>query len=198
MITGYSDRITHAFAFAAKHHDRRVRQGTRAPYLTQPATVAVILTRYDRSEDEVVAGILHDVVQDGRLEAWSADLLDERIGAKFGAEVLALALEVTQRRFDADGGELTRDEIRADQLARIRTASASAKWVAAAAMLHQLGTLHADLTRTIDPGSVWGRVAGGRDATLAWYGDLLTALASDYSAPIISELAMLRDEVQAL
>ena len=198
MLHGYSDRINHAFAFAAKHHDRRVRQGTRAPYLTQPATVAVILTRYGRGEDEVVAGILHDVVQDARLEAWEADELDERIGAKFGQEMLALALEITTRRFDADGTELSRDEIRADHLARIRDASASAKWVAAAAALHQLGTLHADLTRTIDPGSVWGRVAGGREATLAWTGDLLTALATDYSAPIISELAMLRDEVQAL
>ena len=73
-----------------------------------------------------------------------------------------------------------------------------AKWVAAAALLHQLGTLHADLTRTIDPGSVWGRVAGGREATIAWYGELLSALATDHSAPIVSELAMLRDEVQAL
>jgi (p)ppGpp synthase/HD superfamily hydrolase len=43
---GYSDRINHAFAFAAKHHYRQVRKGTRLPYLTHPANVAVILTRY--------------------------------------------------------------------------------------------------------------------------------------------------------
>jgi (p)ppGpp synthase/HD superfamily hydrolase len=198
VIHGYSDRINHAFAFAAKHHDRRVRQGTRAPYLTQPATVAVILTRYGRGEDEVVAGILHDVVQDARLEAWEADELEERIGAKFGHEMLALALEVTTRRFDADGTELSRDEIRADQLTRIREASASAKWVAAAAALHQLGTLHADLTRTIDPQSVWGRVPGGRDATLAWHDELATALGADFTAPILTELGMLREEVRSL
>ena len=35
-ITGYSDRINHALAFAAKHHDQQVRKGTRLPYLTQP------------------------------------------------------------------------------------------------------------------------------------------------------------------
>ena len=46
-ITGYSDRINHALAFAAKHHDRQVHKGTRAPYGTHAANVAVILTRYD-------------------------------------------------------------------------------------------------------------------------------------------------------
>ena len=56
-LTGYSDRINHAFAFAAKHHDQQVRKGTRLPYLTHPANVAVILTRYGCREDVVVAGI---------------------------------------------------------------------------------------------------------------------------------------------
>ena len=70
-ITGYSDRINHAFAFAAKHHDRQVRKGTRLPYLTHPANVAVILTRYGRDEHTVVAGILHDVIEDCVREAYT-------------------------------------------------------------------------------------------------------------------------------
>ena len=60
LVTGYSDRINHAFAYAAKHHDQQVRKGTRLPYFTQPANVAVILTRYGCSEETVVAAILHD------------------------------------------------------------------------------------------------------------------------------------------
>ena len=63
-MTGYSDRINHAFAYSAKHHDQQVRKGTRLPYLTHPANVAVILTRYGCNEETVVAGILHDVVED--------------------------------------------------------------------------------------------------------------------------------------
>ena len=54
-ITGYSDRINHALAFAAKHHDQQVRKGTRLPYLTHPANVAIILTRYNCDETTVVA-----------------------------------------------------------------------------------------------------------------------------------------------
>ena len=33
-MTGYSDRLNHAFAYAAKHHDRQVRKGARAPFRT--------------------------------------------------------------------------------------------------------------------------------------------------------------------
>ena len=40
---GYSDRISHAFAFAAKHLPPRARRGSGALHLTQPANVAVIL-----------------------------------------------------------------------------------------------------------------------------------------------------------
>ena len=62
--TGYSDRINHALAFAAKHHDQQVRKGTRHPYLTHPATVAIILTRYGQDEETIVAGILHSSIAD--------------------------------------------------------------------------------------------------------------------------------------
>ena len=54
-MTGYSDRVNHALAFAAKHHDQQVRRGTRPPYSTQAANLAVILTRYACDEDTVVA-----------------------------------------------------------------------------------------------------------------------------------------------
>src|SRR5215467_3112666 len=96
-LTGYSDRINHALAFAAKHHDRQVRKGTRLPYLTHPANVAIILTRYGCDESTVVAGILHDVVEDCVRDAYTSEMLDQRIGDKFGQDVLATVLAVTNR-----------------------------------------------------------------------------------------------------
>ena len=105
-VTGYSDRINHAFAFAAKHHDQQVRKGTRLPYLTHPANVAIILTRYGRDEETVVAGVLHDVIEGCVREGWSLEKLEERIGSKFGNSVLNTALSVAERRLDDDGIEL--------------------------------------------------------------------------------------------
>src|SRR6185437_6602397 len=105
MITGYSDRINHALAFAAKHHDQQVRKGTRLPYLTHPANVAIILTRYGQDEETIVAGILHDVIEDCVSDGYTREMLESRVGDKFGANVLETVLAVTYRRHDDDGVE---------------------------------------------------------------------------------------------
>jgi (p)ppGpp synthase/HD superfamily hydrolase len=168
-ITGYSDRINHALAFAAKHHDQQVRKGTRLPYLTHPANVAIILTRYQQDDATVVGGILHDVIEDCVREAHSHDTLGQRIGDKFGDDVLNTVLSVTHRRVDDDGIELSSDERRDDYLQRLENASESARWICAADKLHNASTILADLRRTIDPHSVWSRFNGGREATVRWY-----------------------------
>jgi (p)ppGpp synthase/HD superfamily hydrolase len=168
-VTGYSDRINHALAFAAKHHDQQVRKGTRLPYLTHPANVAIILTRYQRDESTVVAGILHDVVEDCVRDAFTSDMLEQRIGDKFGPEVLATVLAVTNRRVGDDGIELAHDERRDDYLERLADAPESARWVCAADKLHKTSSILSDLRRTIQPDSVWNRFMGGRDAKVHWY-----------------------------
>lgn len=196
-MTGYSDRINHAFAFAAKHHDRQVRKGTRLPYLTHPANVAVILTRYGRDEDTVVGGILHDVIEDCVRESWTQEMLEDRIASKFGEPVLQLVLAVTKRRQDDDGVELSREEARADYLARLALASDAARWVCAADKVHLVGTLLADVRRTIDAHTVWGRTGGGRDGTLAWFRAVRERLEGlGFDAPIMAEYGALLRELE--
>jgi (p)ppGpp synthase/HD superfamily hydrolase len=187
--TGYSDKINHALAFAAKHHDRQVRKGTRLPYLTHPANVAIILTRYGCDEPTVVAGILHDVVADCVRESYSTEMLDQRVGDKFGKEVLSTVLAVTYRRVDDDGVELAQDEQRDDYLQRLSSASDAALWVCAADKLHNASTILSDLRRTIDPGTVWGRFNGGRDGTVNWFRRVYDRLGEvGFAGPIMLEL----------
>jgi (p)ppGpp synthase/HD superfamily hydrolase len=196
-MTGYSDRINHAFAFAAKHHDRQVRKGTRLPYLTHPANVAIILTRYGRDEETVVAGILHDVIEDCVRESWTREMLEDRIASKFGDEVLQTVLAVTKRRTDDDGVELSREEARADYLERLAAASEEARWVCAADKVHNAGTILADLRRTIDAHTVWSRFGGGREGTLTWYRSVRDRLRTlGFAPPIMDELARLVEELE--
>ncbi len=197
-MAGYSDRIHHALAFAAKHHDQQVRKGLRAPYFTQPASVAIILTRYGRDDPTVIAGILLEVVDDFSRQGLSREALDDRLGAKFGPEVLDTLLAIAGRRSDDDGIELSPEERREDILARLSAAPEAARWVFAADKLHSASSLAADLRRTVDADAVWSRVPGGRDA-LAWYRRVHVALASaGFSAPIMQELdAVVRDLQQA-
>ena len=196
MTTGYSDTVNHAFAFAAKHHDRQVRKGTRLPYLTHPANVAIILTRYGRDERTVVAGILHDVVEDCVRDGLSRETLEQRIGEKFGTDVLVTVLGVTYRRVNDDGVELSSDEKKDDYLARLNSAEEAALWVCAADKIHNANSVLSDLRRTVDPNSVWSRFNGGRPATVKWYRQVLDRLGEvGFEAPIIDEL---RTAVEAL
>jgi (p)ppGpp synthase/HD superfamily hydrolase len=195
-MNGYSDRINHALAFAAKHHDQQVRRGTRAPYATLPANLAVILTRYGCDEDTVVAGILLDVVKDYSRAPQNTDVLQTRIGEKFGAQVLDIALMASERRATEEGIERGAEERRNEWLDRLGRATPEGQMLAAAEALHGAGTLLADVRRTMDTSSVWSRVPGGREKALETYQRLCDRLSElDPGAPILDEL---RDIVSAL
>lgn len=188
-MTGYSDRINHAFAFAAKHHDQQVRKGTRLPYLTHPANVAIILTRYGCSEDTVVAGILHDVVEDCVRDNMTREMLEERIGRKFGDGVLATVLMVTHRKMDDDGIELSSEDKKSDYLERLSLANTDALWVCAADKVHNANSILSDLRRTSFPETVWGRFNVGKEGTVAWYRRVAVRLREvGFTAPIVDEL----------
>ena len=197
-MRGYTDRINHALAFAAKHHDTQVRKGLRMPYVTHAANVAVILTHYGCDESVVVSGILHDVIEDCVRDGFSADDLADRIGAKFGDDVLTNVLSVTRRRLDDDGVEMSKDDVKEDFLARLSSASDAARWVCAAHNLHNAGTILADLLRTIEPATVWNRGGNGRDGTLHWYHAVHDRLREvGFDAPIMVELGEMVTQLDA-
>ncbi|HEX9249339.1 MAG TPA: HD domain-containing protein [Gemmatimonadaceae bacterium] len=198
-VTGYSDVINHALAFAAKHHDRQVRKGTKLPYLTHPANVAVILTRYGCDSNTVVAGILHDVIEDCVREGYSREMLEQRIGDKFGAKVLDTVLAVTYRRHDDDGVELSGDDRKTDYLERLSEASEEARWVCAADKIHNASSILSDLRRTVDTETIWNRFGGGRVGTGRWYRQVYERLREvGFDAPIMAELDAVSGELQEL
>ena len=187
-VTGYSDVINHALAFAAKHHDRQVRKGTKLPYLTHPANVAIILTRYGRDIDTIVAAILHDVIEDCIRDGYTREMLEQRIGDKFGANVLESVVAVTYRRQDEDGMEFSQEERRSDYLERLADASEEARWICAADKIHNAASIISDLRRTVDPGTVWARF-GGKATTADWYRQVYDRLKEvGFNAPIMKEL----------
>jgi (p)ppGpp synthase/HD superfamily hydrolase len=195
-LTGYSDRINHALAFAAKHHDQQVRRGVRLPYLTHPPNVAIILTRYGQDDDTVVAWILLNVVRDYLNENRAPELVAQRVGDKFGSGVLATVVAAAPRRVDDEGVELAPDERRADMLRRVVTMADAARWVVAADALHEAASMLADLRRTIDRNAVWSRRNDGRQ--LAWYRELARALTeAGFSGAILDELMQVVDELEA-
>ncbi len=78
-----SERVFQAVEFATKAHTGQFRKGTKVPYIVHPLGVAKILIEAGCSEDVVVAGILHDTVED------SSTRIDD-IRRDFGEEVARL------------------------------------------------------------------------------------------------------------
>jgi len=196
-VSGYSDVINHALAFSAKHHDRQVRKGTKLPYLTHPANVALILTRYGRDTDTIVAGILHDVIEDCVRDGYTREMLEQRIGDKFGEKVLDNVLAVTYRRHDYDGVELSGEDRKTDYLYRLSSASEGARWVCAADKIHNASSIISDLRRTVDPETIWSRFGGGKAATARWYRQVYERLREvGFDAPIMTELDNVSSELQ--
>jgi len=189
-VNGYSDRINHALAYAAKHHAQQVWKGSsRVPYFTYPANVAVILTRYGQDDDTVVAGILHEVVCDNVRDGQTAGMLHERIGEKFGARVLESLLSIAERRLDDDGVEMSLDERKEDLLDRLGAAGEQARWIVAVGTLHSGSSLLADLRRTAYPETVWARHPMDRTEVARTYRRTFDRLSqAGFSAPIMQEL----------
>ena len=98
---GYSDRINHALAFAAKYYGTVEGPGRTMDFLAHPANIAIILTRYGCEDLTVVAGILHRVLEETAPPARRE--IEAKILEKFGPVVLATACEVLEPRHDALG-----------------------------------------------------------------------------------------------
>jgi (p)ppGpp synthase/HD superfamily hydrolase len=124
-------------------------------------------------------------------------MLEQRIGDKFGAEVLETVLAVTNRQVDEEGVELSSEERKDDYLARLAAASEAARWVCAADKIHNGSTILADLKRTVDPDTVWSRFHAGRVGTVRWYRRVYDRLREvGFAGPIMEELKDVADELE--
>ncbi len=57
-------RLDAAIVFATQAHVTKVRKGLDVPYIMHPFAVAMILARAGFDEDIIIAGLLHDTVED--------------------------------------------------------------------------------------------------------------------------------------
>ena len=112
---GFSHRLDLALAAATRAHHGAFRKGTDVPYAMHPFHVAFILERHGLPEDVVIAGLLHDVLEDS--DVYSEDDLR----SEFGEEVLRLVKAVTELRRQG-GVRPPWEERKEEQLERLRGA----------------------------------------------------------------------------
>ena len=59
-----SERFDEALVFAARHHREQVRKGSRVPYMSHLMSVSALVMEHGGTEDQAIAGLLHDAVED--------------------------------------------------------------------------------------------------------------------------------------
>ncbi|RPJ70001.1 MAG: HD domain-containing protein [Acidobacteria bacterium] len=168
-FTRPSPRIRRALDIASIAHDGTVRKGTPIPYIEHPVAVARILERHGYGEDLVVAGLLHDTVEDtkygsapvqarlseeagaGRLPC-PADPMEFRaaflrfLSDEFGRDVFRLILAVSETKND---GSVPRDwlERKREQLDKLATAAPDEAALKAADALHNIESTVVEISR---------------------------------------------------
>ena len=162
-------RLSKALAFAVTKHAAQARKGTAIPYVTHLMAVAALVGESGGSEDEMIAALLHDVVEDGG----GAPVLKE-IRARFGPGVAEIVDGCTD---DDSGGEkapwLERKQA---YLAHLASASLPVLRVSCADKLHNARSIQRDL-RDHGP-SVWQRFKADREGTLWYYRSLARIFAA--------------------
>ena len=165
----YGIRFEEALVLAARLHRDQLRKSTAIPYVCHLLAVAAIVGENGGDEDEVIAGLLHDAVEDQGGKETRQLIFD-----RFGSNVADIVDGCT------DSDEAVKSEWRSRKerhVAHLAAASPSIKLVILADKLHNARSLLADLRAVGE--TCWLRFKGGRTGTLWYYRAILDVLQTD-------------------
>ncbi len=199
-----SERLDAALAYARRAHAGQVRKGTTIPYVAHPMAVAALVLEHGGDEDQAIAALLHDVVEDCEPFADGVPHA-EAIRNAFGARVAAMVLACTDATLSAKADERGAEDAEARRagwyarkrayLAHLGETDEDARLVSACDKLHNAGAIHADLLR-LGP-VVFERFNAGREGTLWYYRQLVERFAG-LGSPVAGALDRTVGEIERL
>jgi (p)ppGpp synthase/HD superfamily hydrolase len=179
-------RFRDALVYAAELHAEQVRKASDVPYIAHLLGVASIALEHGADEDEAIAALLHDAVEDQGGQATA-----EVIRGRFGQRVVEIVLGCT----DADTIPKPPWRQRKEAfIEHIEHASASVWLVATADKLYNARSILADYRRLGD--AVWSRFSGGKEGTLWYYRTLAEKLRDKAPPALAGELDRVVSELE--
>ncbi len=178
-----SPKLLEALEFSAlAHHGQLRKNSTNIPYFSHPAAVAIILSQAGFPEEVVIAGALHDVIEDTKYTA-------EDIKKRFGERILQIVLSVTENK-DLDWSE--RNEAYNNHLREVDEATLA---VSAADFLSNRQSLLLELRKGNNPWVYFGsKPKEYAQKRLEFDKERLTILKQRLHHPLVSELEALENE----
>jgi GTP pyrophosphokinase len=185
-----TQRFHDALGYAMELHATQVRKGTTIPYLAHLLAVASLVIEYGNTEDEAIAALLHDAIEDQ-----GGALTREEIRRRFGDTVVTIVDGCTDAEVCPKPPWRQRKEA---YIAHLQHAPGAVHLVSIADKLHNARAILADYRTLGDP--LWTRFNGGRDGTLWYYRALLQVFREVGTAPAacIDELARVLEQLESV
>jgi (p)ppGpp synthase/HD superfamily hydrolase len=181
-----TERFDQALAYASGHHRKQFRKGSRVPYLSHLMSVSALVLEHGGSEDQAIAALLHDAVEDAPTGEGPAVLA--KIRERFGAPVASI-VEACSDGLDADGNRHGTWPVRKlPYVAGLRDPhkkSDEALLVTAADKIHNGSRIAADL-RSYGP-SFWSTFNACEHELLWYYTSVEAAVAARLPESTIAE-----------
>lgn len=174
-----TNRFEQALIYASRLHNKQIRKGSNVPYISHLLSVTALVLEDGGDEDEAIAALLHDAVEDQGGQA-----IREVIFDMFGARVV----EIVDGCTDADTIPKPPWQERKQQyIDNLRDASTSIRKVSLADKLHNARSILRDLSQ--EGKEIWGKFRGGKEGTLWYYQNLLELfLETDADSWMVQEL----------
>lgn len=187
MIT-LTPRFAEAFQMALDWHGKQRRKGSGAPYIAHVMGVCAIVLEAGGSQNEAIAALLHDAIEDGEPEVVRPAIAD-----RFGQAVLDIVEGCTDSDTQPKPPWRERKE---KYIAQITRSSPSVRLVASADKLYNVRTIVMDYRAVGE--ALWPRFTGGREGTLWYYRAIADAFSAADTTPITDELQRIVAELEAL
>jgi (p)ppGpp synthase/HD superfamily hydrolase len=187
MAHPLGDRFDDALVYAARLHAEQLRKQTQVPYVSHLLAVCALVLEDGGDEDEAIAALLHDAVEDQGGAARLADIRD-----RYGDRVADIVDGCSDTDQSPKPPWRLRKEAYVAHLADPAT-SGSVLRVAAADKLHNARSVLAE--RHVVGDIVWDRFNAGRDEQLWYYRAVVEVLRTRFPGRLTDELA---DVVQRL
>ena len=179
-----------ALGYAAELHLHQRRKGKGQPYVGHLLGVAAIVIQHGGGEDEFIAALLHDAVEDqGGLPR-----LDE-IREKFGERVARIVDGCTDS-YEVSGEKREWGERKRAYIEKVAHAPEDVRLVSAADKLANAREILSDYR--VEGHAVFSRFTGRKDGTLWYYRTLVNVFRKAGSSPLIDELDRVVTELESL
>lgn len=174
----WGQRFDEALLYASQQHFGQIRKGNGCPYISHPLAVASLVGEYGGDEDQAIAALLHDLLEDCSVTA-------AELEQRFGSAVAEMVVHCSDTTVRPKPPWKRRKQA---YLASLAAVPARSRLVIAADKLHNAQCIVHDLARRSVGERIWSRFRARREDQLWYFRALVDELGRGWDHELLDEL----------